>query len=90
MNHSCIGLFHCLSTSQCIFVADVCDGVEGCVNGDDEFNCEIQNSKCPKQCICLGFAVSCDYSFENVFSMDEVVQHRTYASIIGNKFFVGF
>ena len=85
MNHSCIGLFHCLNTSQCIFIIDVCDGVQDCVNGDDEFNCEIHNSKCPKQCACLGFAVSCDYSFQNVFSMDEVVQNRTYASVIGNK-----
>ena len=85
MNHSCIGLFHCLSTSQCIFVADVCDGNQDCVNGDDEFNCKIQKSKCPKQCVCLGFAVSCNYSFQNTFSMDEIVQNRTYASVIGNK-----
>ena len=52
---------------------------------NDEFNCELQNSKCPRQCFCLGFAVSCDYSFHNAFSMDEVVQNRTYASVIGNK-----
>ena len=90
MNHSCIGLFHCFSTSQCIFVADVYDGVKDCVNGDDEFNCELQNAKCPKQCFCLGFAVSCDYSFHNVFSMDEVVQNRTYASVIGNKLLWNF
>ena len=85
MNHSCIGLFHCFSTSQCIFVADVCDGVKDCVNGDDEFNCELQKSKCPKQCFCLGFAVSCNYSFQSVFSIGEVVQNRTYVSVIGNK-----
>ena len=89
-NYSCIGLFHCFRTSQCIFVADVCDGVKDCMNGDDEFNCELHYSKCLKQCICLGFAVSCNYSFQNVFNMDEVVQNRTYVSIIGNKLFQEF
>ena len=90
MNHSCFQLFHCWSTSQCIFVVDVCDGVKDCVNGDDEFNCELQQSKCPKQCFCLGFAVSCNYSFQNVFSMDEILQNRTYAFVIGNKFLWDF
>ena len=85
MNHSHIGLFHCFSTSQCIFVADVCDGVKDCVNGDDEFNCELQKSKCPKQCFCLGFAVPRNYSFQSVFSIGEAVQNRTFASVIGNK-----
>ena len=85
MNYSCIGLFHCLSSSQCIFVADVCDGIEDCMNGDDEFNCELHYSKCPKQCVCFGFAVSCNYSFQNVFNLDDVVQNRTYVSIIGNN-----
>ena len=85
MNHSCIGLFHCLGTSQCIFVADICDGIQDCVNRDDEFNCELHKTKCQKQCVCLGFAVSCDYSLHNVFSMDEIVQNRTYASVICNR-----
>ena len=90
MNHSCFQMFRCWSTSQCIFVVDVCDGVKDCVNGDDEFNCELQQSNCPKQCFCLGFAVSCNYSFQNVFSMDEIVQNRTYAFVIGNKFLWDF
>ena len=89
-NLSCFGLFRCFSTSQCIFVADVCDGVQDCMNGDDEFNCEIHKSECPNQCVCLGFAVSCDYSFQNVFSIDEVVQNRTYASVVGNKLLSDF
>ena len=89
-NHSCFQLFHCWRTSQCIFVVDVCDGVKDCVNGDDEFNCELQQSKCPKQCFCLGFAVSCNYSFQNIFSMDEILQNRTYAFVIGNKFLWDF
>ena len=90
MSHKCFQLFHCSSTSQCIFVVDVCDGVKDCVNGDDEFNCALQQSKCPKECFCLGFAVSCNYSFQNVFSMDEIVQNRTYAFVIGNKFLWDF
>ena len=85
MNYSCTGLFLCQSISQCVLIADDCDGVKDCVNGDDEFNCELQHSKCPKQCICLGFAVSCNYSCQNVFTFDEVVQNRTYVSVIGNK-----
>ena len=55
------------------------------MNGNDEFNCELHKTKCPKQCVCLGFAVSCDYSSHNIFSMDEIVQNRTYASVVGNK-----
>ena len=90
MNHSCFQLFHCWSTSQCIFVVDVCNNVKDCVNGDDEFNCELQHSKCPKQCICLGFAVSCHYSLQNIFSIDEILQNRTYAFVIGNKFLWDF
>ena len=90
MNFSCFYLFHCWSTSQCIFVVDVCDGVKDCVNGDDEFNCELQLSKCPKQCFCLGFAVSCNYSFQDVFSMDKILQNRTYAFVIGHKFLWDF
>ena len=71
-------------------MVDVCDGVKDCVNGDDEFNCELQQFKCPVQCFCLGFAVSCNYSLQNVFSMDEVLQNRTYAFVIGNKFLWDF
>ena len=63
LNHSCIGLFNCWNTSQCIYVADVCDGVKDCLNGDDESSCQLQQSKCPKQCFCLGFAVSCTCDF---------------------------
>ena len=90
MNHSCFQLFHCWRTSQCIFVVDVCDGVKDCVNGDDEFHCALQQSKCPKQCFCLGFALSCNYSFKNVFSMGEILQNRTYAFVFGNKFLWDF
>ena len=74
-----LSLVSLLEYIKCIFVVDVCDGLKDCVNGDDEFNCELQLSKCPKQCFCLGFAVSCNYSSQDVFSMDKILQNRTYS-----------
>ena len=55
----CSGLFHCLNTSQCIFVSDVCNSVTDCIHGDDEFNCLLNQTICPQSCSCLLFAVQC-------------------------------
>ncbi len=53
----CTGLFKCKLSEICIHLGDICDKEQDCPLQDDEYLCRVK--RCPPQCSCLGFAVSC-------------------------------
>ena len=56
----CVGMYMCHSSVLiCIMLQNVCDGKRECIEGDDEFHCELQKFLCPSNCMCLMFAISC-------------------------------
>ncbi len=55
----CHHLFKCRDTSQCVHVADVCDGKVDCLQIDDELACELLGVTCPGTCRCFLFAIYC-------------------------------
>ena len=58
-----------LCSSQCLSLADVCDGVFHCPDGDDERMCNIY---CPPGCQCQGLFLSCQ-EFEVSFNREQKV-----------------
>ncbi len=57
---TCENLFKCKHTKHtCIHLGNICDEVIDCPLGDDELFCELNNIKCPTECQCLLFAISC-------------------------------
>ncbi len=58
-NNICRKMFSCLKARICIHLACVCDGVDDCPFGDDEEFCWLKAARCPLQCECLAFALTC-------------------------------
>ena len=55
---ACQGYFQCKGTHMCLHLHYLCDGVVDCpFHSDDEQHCD--NYRCPKDCQCIGFTVTC-------------------------------
>ncbi len=59
MQRKCPNLFKCAHNYRCTHLEDVCDGHTDCPHGDDELFCSLKMAKCPLQCKCLLFSISC-------------------------------
>ena len=56
----CVGMYLCHNRFlTCTNLHNVCDGNKECPEGDDEYHCEIKNTFCPSNCLCLLFAIYC-------------------------------
>ncbi len=81
---NCSGLFSCKhSTTMCLHLEDVCDGLAECPFKDDEMLCNLQGNLCPSGCTCLNYAIWC--SRENVHFLNVplpyVSSHTTFCNI---------
>ncbi len=56
---SCPGNFNCHKSMVCVNISNICDGVDDCAYGDDEFFCSSSFPVCPHNCTCLLFTISC-------------------------------
>lgn len=71
-SHVCIGMFKCHGNMNiCLHVGNLCDGESNCPGGNDEFLCELQGLKCPRDCSCLAFALWC-HNPESVLVLNNV------------------
>ena len=64
--YSCSSLFNCRKSQLCVQIGDTCNKFPDCPYGDDELLCDIP--QCPKRCICLNYAIKCQY-IHNIFPM---------------------
>lgn len=53
------GFFHCSGTLIFISLQSVCDSFLDCPDGIDETLCQLKYSKCPTDCLCIGFTMLC-------------------------------
>ncbi len=56
---SCPGQFKCMESDICVSRESLCDTLLDCPSRDDEEYCSLSIAICPKQCICLLFALYC-------------------------------
>ena len=59
INRNCRNMFKCRNSQKCIHVGDVCNGLQDCHTGDDEYMCSLTGFLCPSLCVCIGLAISC-------------------------------
>ncbi len=58
---TCDKLFRCKHAKHtCVHLGNICDAVIDCPLGDDELLCELNNIRCPTECQCFLFAISCN------------------------------
>ncbi len=63
LSKRCTSRYKCLQTSSiCIHISSVCDGILNCQLGDDEFMCELKDTFCPQACLCQSYALVCSHS----------------------------
>ncbi len=57
----CTNQFKCTGSerSVCISLDDVCDVKPDCPQSDDELLCDLSSVRCPSECLCLLYAISC-------------------------------
>ncbi len=75
----CAGLVKCHSSSLCIHLNDVCDNNLDCPSNDDESLCQLQKFKCPRSCLCLNLAMSCDDVADVIFKSMSYFPHILYS-----------
>ncbi len=63
----CKHSFRCKNSQRCVHLAEVCDGLKNCHEGDDEFLCHMTGAQCPLKCQCLAQSVFCAGDFFNPF-----------------------
>ncbi len=71
---SCPGQFRCHDSITCLHVDNTCDKVTDCKHGDDEFFCFPPIPKCPKNCKCFLYSISCknlETSIEKLFPTND-------------------
>ena len=77
---NCSNMFKCTNSQKCIHVGDVCNGVNDCTAGDDEYMCSLIGSPCPSSCICICFTIVC----HNVRNKNYLLSVPTYNAIFLN------
>ena len=60
--YKCRGQFRCHNSSYCVPPHSICNGINDCPLGDDEFFCHPQLPVCPENCTCVIYSISCLYS----------------------------
>ncbi len=58
---TCVHMYKCRNTVQCVHLGTVCDGSENCPSGDDEHSCELMAVQCPSPCQCILFGMRCGH-----------------------------
>ena len=58
-NGTCIHMFKCKGRFMCIHLESLCDNYVDCPLGHDEILCGLKDTKCPKMCSCLTYALYC-------------------------------
>lgn len=58
-SRKCVHLFKCKGTQKCVHLSEICNGIMECPAKDDEQLCSLSRKRCPSQCQCLAFAISC-------------------------------
>ncbi len=64
---SCPGQFRCHNTSTCIAPDSMCNDINDCILGDDEYFCYPKLPTCPKNCTCIVYSISCFESMDLIF-----------------------
>ncbi len=75
----CNKMYKCKSnTRTCIPVGLVCNHVDDCTNGDDEFFCTLTVRKCPTNCACVLYSIHCISAKNDLFgtSLDQFMSIR--------------
>ena len=81
---TCKNIFKCKNSQICIHIYDVCNNFEDCPNRDDEALCELRNTVCPNECICLAFALMCEGKIQkesSFMNLPHVVLHINSAKL---------
>ncbi len=56
----CTNMLKCTGTKEmCVHLGKICDGMEDCLQGEDEQFCDLHGFQCPKSCHCLLYALIC-------------------------------
>ncbi len=77
------GFFHCFGSAVNIHPKSVCDNVFDCPTKDDEYDCELHNSTCPKNCSCIMFSLICsNATFYHIWSK---LHSFHFVSLSGNS-----
>ena len=71
ISRTCMNMFKCRNSQICIHTGDICNAINDCPDRDDEILCELKNSKCPRDCECLTYVISCynssSFDTRNIF-----------------------
>lgn len=66
--NDCEDMFKCTNTNKCVHLGDICNGIEDCWPGEDEFYCELDGLQCPVNCVCHTWTTVCQNK-KDVFSV---------------------
>ena len=77
INRNCRNMFKCTNNQKCIHIGDICNGLQDCHTGDDEYMCSLTGFHCPSLCVCIGLAISC----YNVSYANYIVSIPSYNAI---------
>ena len=77
VNRNCKNMFKCTNSQKCIHIGDICNGLQDCHTGDDEYMCSLTGFLCPSLCVCIGLAISC----YNVSYANNIVSIPSYNAI---------
>ena len=83
LTRQCKSMLKCKNSQICVHMLDMCNEFRDCPLGDDEDLCELQYTLCPRMCICLNFAISCQNIMKTfgLKSLPYVSYHLAYIEI---------
>ncbi len=79
-NRSCQQMLKCRKSQICVHISDMCNSVQNCPQNDDELLCELFNTVCPLDCVCLNFAIFCQ-GIPKYYSNSYISYHITHSGI---------
>ena len=65
-NEVCSSKYRCRNSQKCIHLNDICNSIDDCLLGDDEYFCSLHETNCPSMYQCFTFAIRC-YNIQSQF-----------------------